>query len=346
VRVDLSTCVSRYGPPPTALAALRSVPEATLREHPYGADEALVGAYAAHLGVPPDQLVAGRGASGLIWRLAASSLAPRVAVPLPAYTEYRQAFPASAAGPRGLHHRLDVVAELLRRGRVVLLANPHNPSGRAFTAAELREVAAEGERAGGVLVVDESYVEFTADLSRWTLVARAAGGPSDNVVVLRSPSKFYGLAGARVAVAWSTSPDLRRALCSGGGSWPVSALEVAPVAVALADRAWARATHDATCDDAAWLAGALAPLGPVAGGSVTHFQLVVRPDAPEVAGALADAGIGVRVLGTGHGLPGPSLRIAAPRADERDEVGEALHTVAVRLTGRALGEDGSRRVTG
>lgn len=318
VRLDLSTCVSRYGPPPVALQAARAVTPELLREHPYQAVDRLCAAYGAYLDVPEGELVAGRGVSGLIWLLAAGPTAARVLVPQPAYTEFLQAFPGAAFGPPGNHHHLDVVADGLARGAAVLLANPHNPSGRAHPADELAALAAA--HPGGVLVVDESYVEFCADPASVSLVGR----PLANLVVLRSPSKFFGLAGCRVGVAWSCSPGLRSAFAALGGSWPLSGLEVAPVAAALADEVWAKEARAALVDDAAWLDRAVRALGVPVPGSVTPFRLVRRDDAPEVADRLGEAGLGVRLLGDGHGLPGPALRLAAPRADERAEAAAML----------------------
>ena len=192
-------------------------------------------------------------------------------MPLPAYTEYRQAFPSAGVGPPGHHHDLDLVVDLLSAGRVVLLSNPHNPSGRALAACEL--AAAARAAPSGVLVVDESYVEFAPDPRRDTLVGRVGAGV-ENLLVLRSPSKFFGLAGARVGVAWAPSPALRAAMSPPQGSWPVSALEVIPAVAALADRAWAAASHAALRDDAAWLEAAVGLLGRPVTGSVTHFRLV------------------------------------------------------------------------
>jgi histidinol-phosphate/aromatic aminotransferase/cobyric acid decarboxylase-like protein len=207
-------------------------------------------------------------------------------------------------------------------------------------------------------VVDESYVEFAPDpeaasvlsLTRRRSTGGSAGGSAArpavavaNLAVLRSPSKFFGLAGARVGVAWSPSPDLREALRVQRGSWPVSALEVIPVAAALADRDWIAATHSALRADAAWLDGQLRRLvGAAAGGrwaagrqdgglvegSATHFRLVRVDDARRAAQALAAVGLGVRPLGGGHGLPGQALRVSAPRADEREECA-AMFTAAV-----------------
>lgn len=324
VRIDLSTCVCRYGPPPSALAVAQAVSADVLRAHPYGAVDELAEAYGAYLGVAPGELVAGRGVSELVWLLASGPLGPRVAVPLPAYTEFRQAFPGAALGPPGPHHPLEVVADGLARGAAVLLANPHNPSGRAFTAAELAGVAAAHPE--GVLVVDESYVEFCADPAAVTLVS-AAGARSGNVVVLRSPSKFFGLAGCRVGVAWSPSAELRRAFDRPRGSWPLSALEVAPVVAALADRGWASTTRIQLVEDGAWLDGRLDRLGEVVGGAVTPFRLVLADGATALAAELGRAGLGVRLLGGGHGLAGPALRVAAPMAGERAAVAAMLGAV-------------------
>jgi histidinol-phosphate/aromatic aminotransferase/cobyric acid decarboxylase-like protein len=165
--------------------------------------------------------------------------------------------------------------------------------------------------------------------------------------VLRSPSKFFGLAGARVGVAWSPSADLRDALRPQRGSWPVSAIEVAPVAAALADDRWISATHAALTSDARWLDGQLRGLGwsppstqrgeglvhGLVEGSVTHFRLLFVDDASAATARLAAAGLGVRPLGAGHGLPGHALRIAAPQADERDTF--AAMSAAARLAGVA-----------
>jgi histidinol-phosphate/aromatic aminotransferase/cobyric acid decarboxylase-like protein len=295
----------------------------------------LIEAYARFLGVAPGQLVAARGASELLWQLAASPLAARVAVPLPAYTEYRQAFPSAGVGPAGVHHQLDLVAELLAAGRVVLISNPHNPSGRAFTAADLLSVVTSTS-GRGVLIVDESYIEF-ADPATHSVV----GCAPQNLAVLRSPSKFFGLAGARVGVAWSTNTELLAALTVRRGSWPVSALEVAPVVAALGDRCWQVESHGALQADGAWLEQQVATAWgrAVVPGAVTHFRLVSLRDAAAMSGRLAAAGVAVRLLGRAHGLGGPAIRIAAPRLDERLAVAAVLAEVADRCLARPSSVD-------
>jgi len=94
VHIDLSTCVNFYGPPPAVFDLLASgVSPRDLQIHPYPAAERMEAAYARHLGVPASQLVAGRGTTEFIWALSRHVPQHRVAVPLPAYTDYLKAFP-------------------------------------------------------------------------------------------------------------------------------------------------------------------------------------------------------------------------------------------------------------
>jgi histidinol-phosphate/aromatic aminotransferase/cobyric acid decarboxylase-like protein len=181
-----------------------------------------------------------------------------------------------------------------------------------------------------VLVVDESYVEFVNVPGEYSMIGQAF----ENLLVVRSPSKFFGVAGARVGVAWSPNPALRAALTVRRGSWPVSGLEVAPVAAALGDRCWQAESHAALQADSAWLAQQLVAIwgsdaagGAVIDGAVTHFRLV-SGEAAGLAPRLATAGIAVRTLGRGHGLELPAVRIAAPRVEERALVAAALAAVA------------------
>ena len=110
----------------------------------------------------------------------------------------------------------------------VIMSNPHNPTGQVIPRADLNEIAAR--HPGSLLVADESYIDFLADPAPVTLIG--CGLP--NVIVLRSPSKFFGLAGARSGVAWSAHP-LPASLRSDRTSWPVSAFAAPALTTALAD---------------------------------------------------------------------------------------------------------------
>lgn len=327
VAIDLSTCVNRYGPAPAAVAALHAVEPADIVLHPYDAAERLCAAYAAVLGVDAAQLRASRAASEIIWAMGRTLDARQVAVPLPAYTDYLRAFPGRGFGAAtGLGHDLGQLDAALAAAQVVIVSNPHNPTGTLLHPDALIDVALQHPRS--VLVIDESYVEFVPDPAR----ATAVGCGADNVVVLRSASKFYGIAATRAGVAWCRDPRLLGRLLGSQETWGLSGVDVTVAAAALASSAWAGAVRARLLTDSRWLADALCVLPgvDVRANSHVHFQYALAARAAALAAALADEGVGVRALGPAHGVRPAALRVVAPRIDERDRVAAALAAAARR----------------
>jgi histidinol-phosphate aminotransferase len=331
VRLDLSTCVNRYGPPPAALAALVDLAPAAIQVHPYDAAERLEAVYARHLGVDAGQLVAGRGTTEFIWALGRRVPHSTVAVPLPAYTDYLKAFPGRGfAGSRPSPvPTLALVEEAMARGRLVILSNPHNPTGVALPPDALVRIASR--HPDSVLVVDESYADFVLHPERATVI----GCDAANVVALRSPSKFYGIAATRAGVAWAADGAWLRRFLGPRETWPVSGLDVVVAAAAMASQTWAEASRRRLAADGHWLAAALMPLVAGAGpharliaDAPVHYRCLLTPDADALAAAFARHGLGVRALGRAHGVHPGALRILAPLAGERPVVAEIVAAVA------------------
>lgn len=325
VAIDLSTCVNRYGPPPAALEALRCVTPVELLMHPYDAADRLREVYASTLGVEASELLTSRAASEIIWAMG-RTLDPRsVAVPLPAYTDYLRAFPDRGFGSAtGRGHSIGQLDAALAAARVVLISNPHNPTGSVLGSAELTAVALRHPRS--VLVVDESYVEFLRDPPAASMV----GSPASNVVVLRSASKFYGIAATRAGVAWCRDRRVLTSLVGAQETWGLSGLDVTVATAALASQAWAADVRNQLLADSRWLAGVLdwLPGLQLWANAHVHFQYAQSPHAPALAAVLAEQGVGVRVLGRAHGIPVGALRVVAPRRDERDQVAGAFAMAA------------------
>jgi histidinol-phosphate/aromatic aminotransferase/cobyric acid decarboxylase-like protein len=320
VQLDLSTCVNPYGPPASVLEALRNMPGDTVRMHPYGAASEVETAYAEYLGQPPGEFVAGRGTSDLIWTLARHFDGKSAGLPLPAYTEFRQAFPHArrfGGGPSA--HPLEVLDQAAQACDVVIMSNPHNPTGQVIPPGDLAGIA--GRHPSCVLVVDESYIDFLADHQIMTL----AGCDAGNVIVLRSPSKFFGLAGARSGVAWSLHPQhsqWRR----GRTNWPVSVFAATALRTALAGSSWAARTRETLAGDARWLERLLAHSGLMITPGRLHFRLLTGsgPDIARFAGGMESSRIAVRVLEAASGVGGPAVRISAPRHQDRNRLASAL----------------------
>ncbi len=163
-------------------------------------------ALATARGVRPDQVTVGCGSVGLLQQLLLSYGEPGTEVVYPwrsfeVYPVYAALVGATAITVPLVDHTTDVdglLDAVTDRTRLVLVANPNNPTGTAVATGELARVAA-GLPEDALLVVDEAYHEF-ADPALGDPVASFVG-TADNVVVLRTFSKAHGLAGMRVGYA-------------------------------------------------------------------------------------------------------------------------------------------------
>lgn len=191
---------------------------------------------------------------------------------------------------------------------LAVVVNPNNPDGRRHAPADLLALAGRV----GLLVVDESFADPTPELS----LAGATG--RENLIVLRSFGKFYGLAGARLGFVLGSDPDIAR-LRAFAGPWPVSGPAIEIGRAALADDAWGAATTArlrAECDR---MDGITRAAGWVLVGGCELFRTYDTPDATTAQDHLARARIWTRRFPYSDrwlrlGLPGSEsewLRLAA-----------------------------------
>ncbi|MFG2043818.1 aminotransferase class I/II-fold pyridoxal phosphate-dependent enzyme [Dactylosporangium sp. NPDC048998] len=203
--VDLSMNESPFPPIPAVLAAVRSA-ASRLQRYPDFRSAELVAALAKHLDVPDGQLVLGPGSAGLT-QLVIQALDPgRTEIVHPALSF--EGYPLMAANLRnrsvpvpldGLAHDLDAMAAAVtERTRCVLLCNPNNPTGAALTHAEITDFLARIP-AEVVVIIDEAYREYVTaeDYADGLALHRT----HENVCVVRTFSKAYGLAALRVGYA-------------------------------------------------------------------------------------------------------------------------------------------------
>ena len=202
----LSSNENPFPPLPGVLAAIAdAAPEVNRYPDMYATE--LCGALARRCGVDPARVVVGCGSVALLGHLLAVTCDPGDEVvyawrSFEAYPIYVQLSGATAVRvPVADDGRLDLpamAAAVTERTRVVLICSPNNPTGPAVRAAEL-EVLLDAVPPAVVVALDEAYVEFVRDPEAPDALAIAAARP--NVVVLRTFSKAYGLAGLRVGYA-------------------------------------------------------------------------------------------------------------------------------------------------
>ncbi len=316
VALDLSSCVNPYGPAPAVLDALREMPADTLRVHPYEATSVVEDLYSKWLCVDRNQLVAVRGASEALWQLARIIAGRRVALPLPTYTEYLRAFP-NAVGVENVNpwHSVDQLEDAAEQGDVVVFSNPHNPTGLSLSRSEVMSVVDANQHC--LFVVDESYADFVG-VREESIIDEAR----NNLVVVRSPTKFFGIGGVRVGVVATTNSTVRNGLLECRTTWPLSMIEARVLEAAFADVDWQVWARHQLKLDVSWLDEWLSSwLGIHVVRSPLHFRLVTSAHMEEyqtLVNALQRADVHVRALTPRHGFDGPAMRIAAPRESDRN----------------------------
>jgi len=290
--IKLNTNENPYPPSPRALAALRELDGELLRRYPHPYAQAARRAIARALGVPADRLIVGNGSDDLLTMIFRSVAEPgrRVVFPAPTYVLYRTLAEIQdaeiVAVPFDEDYNLPVDDLAAAGGAVTLIANPNSPSG---TSADNEQLAALAGRLEGLLVIDEAYADF-ADHNALSLVERFA-----NVVVLRTLSKGYSLAGLRVGFAVSRS-EIIDGLGKVKDSYNVSAAACAVAAAAIADQAHKDANARRVIASREKLAAQLAELGFRVWPSQSNFLLARPPagDAERIYEALKARGILVR----------------------------------------------------
>lgn len=168
---------------------------------------------------------------------------------------------------------------------VVVLVNPNNPDGRVIERAQLTAVARDLAGRGGLLVIDEAFIDFMPEASLIPELPPAT-------LILRSFGKTYGLAGLRLGFAIGEA-RLTEALRAALGPWAVAGPALHIGAQALSDTDWLAAAAGARASDAARLDALLASRGVIVGGT-SLFRLLATPDAPALFAHLGRDGIYVR----------------------------------------------------
>lgn len=291
--VDLSDNTSLWGPPPAALQAVRALDASALTRYPPTPPAYLNDALAAYAGVAADMIVAGCGSDDLIDCAMRTFADPgdTIAFATPTFSMV----PAFAAinglqvhaVPYGAELDIDVEMLLAPRPRLVYLCSPNNPTGAALPLATIERVVAN---APGVVILDEAYGEFTS-APGFSLVAR-----SERLVVTRTLSKAFGLAGLRIGYA-VLAPALARALETVRGPYKLNAAAATAAVAAIRDGLpWVRQHADEAAASRDRLAERLTALGLTPLPSQANFLCVPCRQASRVADRLLARGFALRVL--------------------------------------------------
>ncbi len=243
-RARLGANESVFGPSPRAVEAMAAA-AADVWMYGDSASHDLKAALAAHCGVTPAHLVVGEGIDGLLGDLVRLVVGPGDAVVTSdgAYPTFNY----HVAGHGGVLHKVPYLGDhedpaallaLARRvgAKLVYLANPDNPMGSHHPGAGIERMI-EALPEGTLLVLDEAYIEFAPQGT-----APRVDADDPRVIRMRTFSKAYGLAGARVGYALA-APGLVSAFDKVRNHFGVTRLAQAGALAALADQDWLRAVQ-------------------------------------------------------------------------------------------------------
>jgi histidinol-phosphate aminotransferase len=303
----LSSNESPLGPSPKAIAAFRDAAQ-TLALYPDAGAHRLKAAIAERYGFDPGSLIVGNGSDELIGLIASAFLKPGDEGLYSQYgfLSYPIAIRAAGGEPviapeRNLTADVDaLLARVNARTKVVFIANPNNPTGALLPRGELRRLHA-GLPSDALLVVDAAYAEYVEDAG-YDPGAELVEA-HDNVVMCRTFSKAYGLAGLRLGWAYA-KPYVIDAVNRIRGPFNVNAPAQAAGVAALADPEHLAAAVAHNARWLPWLTREIGALGLEVPPSHGNFLLIRFRDAAHARradAALTAAGFALRGM-TGYGL--------------------------------------------
>ena len=305
-------------------AAIAAIGEVS--RDPDGGAFALKKALCERFGVKPEQLVIGNGSNDILELASQAFLAPGLSAVYSRHAFAVYPLATNARGARGIEvaaknfgHDLDAMAAAIEpQTRVVFIANPNNPTGTFVPGAELEAFLAKVPR-HVLVVLDEAYTEYLAPEQRYDSIAWLARFP--NLLVSRTFSKAYGLAGLRVGYGIA-HPEVADLMNRVRQPFNVSSVALAAAEAALGDDEFLARSAELNRRGMTQLVAAFRELGlewiPSAGNFVT-FKV---GDAIGVNQALLRQGVIVRPIAA-YGMP-HWLRVSIGLPEENARFIEAL----------------------
>ncbi|QFU83696.1 histidinol-phosphate transaminase [Natronorubrum aibiense] len=332
--IKLASNENPHGPSPAAAVAIREA-ASSISSYPKAAHADLTAAVAEHWAVDDEQVWLANGGDGAIDYLHRATLEPddTILVPTPGFAYYGMSSRFHHGDVReyaleretDFEQTADTVLEAYDGDRIVWITSPHNPTGSTMALEEIDLLADETDE-DTLVVVDEAYGEFADGESALSLTEGRNGFDArDDVAVLRTFSKAYGLAGVRLGYA--VVPDAW-ADAYARVNTPFAASELACRAglAAIDDEEHVDRTVETTLESRAYMHEAI---DAHVWESEGNFVLVDVGDATAVAEEMQARGVIVRDCSS-FGLPG-CIRITCGTDDETDRAVETLNDVLADL---------------
>lgn len=333
--VKLASNENPLGPSPRAMAAYRKA-EKSNSLYPEGASPELRAALARFHKVTPESVIVGNGSDEIIRLLCESFLDPEDEVVVSQFAFIRFKQQASMMGARVIEvpmtdwtHDLELMAKAASpRTKLIFIANPNNPTGTYNTEDELEALLAAVPKTA-LVVLDEAYFQFAAAIPGYPKSLPEMIERHENLVVIRTFSKAYGLAGLRVGYGVG-DPELIGWLDRIRMPFNVNLAAQVACIEALKDSAFVKRGVALNETQRAIIVKALGDLGFGVGESATNFVFARSPvHGRDLFKALLREGVIIRPLDE-YGLPG-HVRISVGTPAQNKILVKALAKVMPRV---------------
>jgi histidinol-phosphate aminotransferase len=271
--IKLNSNENPYPPSPAALEVLRKIDGEWLRRYPEPFGGEFRQAASKVLDIPSDWIIVGNGSDEVLSIIIRACTEPerKVVYPIPTYVLYRTLTEMQAADileiPYKDNYTLPLEELIAANGSVTFIASPNSPSGHVVPTEDLRKLACE---LSGVLVIDEAYVDFSSE-NALDLVREY-----ENVILIRTLSKGYSLAGLRLGFGIA-NPQLLSGLFKVKDSYNIDAIACAVATAAITDQDYKNACVDKIKASKTQLVSDLKQLGFIVWDSQANFLLVQPP---------------------------------------------------------------------
>ena len=332
VKLDFSSSVNPLGTPPRALREIARRAKELSPRYPDPECIELKKSLGEYLKVDPSWLVVGNGAIEIIYWFAQAFARKQAVVPSPTFCEYELASKKAGSSVSFVPSRQfvfdpDAIIKQARGADALYLCNPNNPTGLLATA-EIEKVLENSDRHTMVLL-DECFIELVDDSAKNSFIERI--GEFGNLVILRSLTKSFGLAGLRVGYA-CCSPSVAEKLKKYRIPWNVNGLAQAAGIAALSDSTHLKRARAIISRERRFLHEKLLRLAPIVplNSDVNFFMLNLGArDSTEFRDTLLEkTGVLVRDCSTFAGMDSHHARIAVRTRKENLRLLRALEVVA------------------
>ncbi|MGD2066283.1 MAG: threonine-phosphate decarboxylase CobD [Candidatus Bathyarchaeota archaeon] len=248
--IDFSISTNPLGVPEKAIEAIRSHLN-LIHHYPDPEHEWLLEALAKSAKVNPDNIIVGNGSTELIYLFNEVFLENgyEAVIPVPTFSEYKAAIERS--GGNMIFLKCDPAKNFMlnleelensvtEKTRILFLCNPNSPTGCLYEKSDVLKVVEFAAEKNVLVFVDEDYIDFVDDSKRYSMAEYV--NKYNNLFVLRSLTKFYGLAGLRIGFGIG-SPELVTTLKNVKMPWSVNSLAMYATAEAVKDTAFIKSSR-------------------------------------------------------------------------------------------------------